>query len=291
MAENDRQRRERLPAAVHDLALRLGADPKMNRSSVKLTQTGRIKRSIHKESWMSFTATQTISTRECAFDWRARAGPFGIVSARDALQDGEGRFDVMALGVIPIARAEHSSALMRGELMRYLAELAWAPDAILLNAALRWRADGPDRLAVSAGVGETAAEVMLSLDSEGRIAGGFAPDRPRSATAPILPTPWRGRFSDYRHHDSMWLPFAGEVAWEIDGREEVTGRAGLKAGRGKAIVTDLRYGRATFTIEPLSAQWVVCNAAILAAQHEAPGSVIVYRCRQDDRLMSEAAGP
>jgi len=221
MAESDHQSRERLPAAVYDLALRLGADPKMNRSSVKLTQTGRMKRNIDKDSWMSFTATQTISTRECAFDWRARAGPFGMVSARDALKDGEGRFDVMALGVIPIARAEHSSALMRGELMRYLAELAWAPDAILLNTALRWREDGPDSLAVSAGAGETAAEVMLSLDSEGRIAGGFAPNRPRSAAAPILPTPWRGRFADYRHHDTMWIPFAGEVAWEIDGMEEI----------------------------------------------------------------------
>ena len=118
----------------------------------------------------------------------------------------------MALGVIPVARAERSSALMRGELMRYLAELAWAPDAILFNVTLRWREDGPDRLSVSAGVGETAAEVTLSLDGEERIAGSFAPDRPRSAAAPIQPTPWRGRFCDYRHHDNMWLPFAGEVA-------------------------------------------------------------------------------
>ena len=221
MTENERQRRERLPAAVRDLALRLGADPKLDRSSVKLTQTGRIKRNIQKEAWLSFTATQTISTRECAFDWRARVGPFGMVSARDALTGGEGRFDVMAVGVIPIARAEHSSALLCGELMRYLAELAWAPDAILLNTALRWRTDGPDRLAVSAGVGDTAAEIMLSLDSDGRIAGGFAPDRPRSATAPVLPTPWRGRFFDYRLHDTMWLPFAGEVAWVIEGKESV----------------------------------------------------------------------
>ena len=104
--------------------------------------------------------------------------------------------------------------------MRYLAELPWAPDAILLNTELRWREVGPDELAVSAGVGESAAEVTLNLDSEGRIAGAFAPDRPRSATAPFLPTPWRGRFSDYRRHNGMWLPFAGEVGWEIDGVEE-----------------------------------------------------------------------
>lgn len=103
--------------------------------------------------------------------------------------------------------------------MRYLAELAWVPDAILHNTALRWRVDGPDKLAVSAGLGDAAAEVVLSLDSDGRIAGSFAPDRPRSASVPFLPTPWQGRFSDYRRHDGLWLSFAGEVAWVIDGKE------------------------------------------------------------------------
>jgi hypothetical protein len=219
MSNEAGQVRERLPAAVYDLALRLGVKPDDNRSTVTLTQTGRIKRNIDTESWMAFTATQTISTRTCEFDWRAQAGPFGMISARDALQDDEGRFDIMALGFIPIARAEHSAALMRGELMRYLAELPWAPDAILLNTELRWREDGPDKLAVSAGSGETAAEVVLSLDSQGRIAGAFAPDRPRSATAPFLPTPWYGRFTDYRRHNDMWIPFAGEVGWVIDGKE------------------------------------------------------------------------
>ena len=221
MAEDHRQIRQRLPAAVYDLALRLGASPGANPKTVKLTQTGRMKARLEATAWMAFTATQTISTSECAFDWRARAGPFGMVGVRDALKDGEGRLDVTVLGLIPLARAERSSALLRGELMRYLAELPWAPEAIFCNTALRWREGGPDELAVSAGVGEAAAEVMLSLDSDGRIAGAFAPDRPRATTPPILPTPWRGRFSDYRHHGTMWLPFAGEVAWEIDGKEIV----------------------------------------------------------------------
>lgn len=177
-----------------------------------------MKTRLEAPSWMAFTASQTISTGACAFDWRARLGPLGLVSARDALADGAGRLDIMALGFIPIARSVHSTALLRGELMRYLAELAWAPDAILHNAHLRWREDGPDRLAVSAGQDETTSEVVLSLDSDGRIVGAFAPDRPRSSTPPVLPTPWWGRFSDYRRHDGRWLPFAGEVAWEIDGK-------------------------------------------------------------------------
>jgi hypothetical protein len=220
MTETDDQRRTRLPAAVYDLAVRLGVKPGDKGSGVKLTQTGRMKRNLDTQSWMAFTATQAISTCACEFDWRAKFGPFGMVSARDALEHGEGRLDIMALGVIPIARAERTPALVRGELMRYLAELAWAPDAILCNTALRWRAEGSSTLAVSAGAGPTASEIVFSLDGDGRIAGAYAPDRPRSATAPFLPTPWRGQFSDYRHHKTRWIPFAGEVAWEIDGKRE-----------------------------------------------------------------------
>jgi hypothetical protein len=220
VAETDDERRARLPAVVYDLAMRLGVKPEDNRGGVKLTQTGRMKRKLGAQSWMAFDATQTISTRTCEFDWRAKFGPFGMISARDALEHGEGLLDIMALGIIPIARAEHTSALVRGELMRYLAELAWAPDAIFRNTALRWRADGPSTVAVSAGAGPTASEVMLSLDDDGRIAGAYAPDRPRSVAASFLRTPWRGRFSDYRHHETRWIPFAGEVAWEIDDKSE-----------------------------------------------------------------------
>ncbi len=227
MGETVAATRARIPAAVFDLALRLGAQAETRPASVKLRQIGRMKTRIDARSWMSFSAVQTISTVECGFDWRARLGPLGIVSARDALLDGQGRLDVSLLGLVPLVRAAHSPALVRGELMRYLAELAWAPDAILFNTALRWRIDNAGQFTVSAGEGETASEVRLTLDSEGRIAGMFAADRPRSASAPILPTPWRGSFSDYRRHAQRWLPFHGEVAWEIEGKEIVYWRGDI----------------------------------------------------------------
>jgi hypothetical protein len=86
---------------------------------------------------------------------------------------------------------------------------------------LHWRADSPDALVVGAGDGAAKAEITLGLDRDGRIATVFAPDRPRSAVEPILPTPWRGRFWDYRLHLGRWIPFAGEVAWTVDGHDEV----------------------------------------------------------------------
>lgn len=210
-----------LPDAVLDLAIRLGVKPQDNPPGVRLTQTGRMKRDLALDAWMAFTASQTLSARACEFDWRAKAGPLGLISARDALVADEGRFDIMAFGFIPLARAQHTTALLRGELMRYLAEIAWVPHAILHNCALRWQVIDADTLSVSAGTGETACQVLLSLNRAGQIVGAFAADRPRAATAPTLPTPWHGRFSDYRLHGDIWVPFAGEVAWEIDGKQQV----------------------------------------------------------------------
>lgn len=213
--------RDDLPAAVVDLARRLGARSAPGGSVVTLVQRGRMKRALGSDAWMAFTARQSIATDHCDFAWRARFGPCGVISVLDALDGAGGRLDVTALGFIPVARTKRTAALTRGELMRYLVELPWAPDAILANRALHWREGGSGELIVGAGEGASAVEISLGLDSAGRIATAFASDRPRSAVEPILPTPWRGSFSDYRLHLGRWIPFAGEVAWEIDGREEL----------------------------------------------------------------------
>jgi hypothetical protein len=210
-----------MPGAVYDLAMRLGVKPDDQRDRVRLTQTGRMKQRLDAPSWMPFTATQTISTRICEFDWRAKTGPLGMISVRDALESGVGHLEIAAFGVIPIARSKSTATLVRGELMRYLAELAWAPAALLLNPTLCWRDDGRGTFAVSAGEGDTASEVFLSLDGDGRIAAMFAPDRPRSVAASFVLTPWHGRFFDYRRHNDVWIPFAGEVAWEIAGKNVI----------------------------------------------------------------------
>ena len=209
-----------LPTFVRDLATRLGAQAQAG-PRVLLEQKGRMKRALGKDAWMPFTARQTIDNDGSNFAWHARIAPLGAVSVCDALDQGVGQLDVTALGFIPLVRTVSTPALVRGELMRYLAELAWAPDAILRNPALRWRETAAGEIVVGAGTDASAVEVTFSLDSVGRIETAFASDRPRSAVEPILPTPWRGRFWDYRRHEDRWIPFAGEVAWVIEGREEI----------------------------------------------------------------------
>lgn len=208
-----------LPAEVRDLAMRLGANEIAVAGQTVLRQDGEMKLSLTSPRWHCFTARQTMAVTSCSFDWHARFWPFGYLSVTDALQAGRGQLDVTAFGLIPLVRSAPSVALTKGEMLRYLAELPFAPDAILHNHALVWRVIGANQIAVSCGPSILQAEVVFALNADGRVASATATDRPRSTKPPYLPTPWRAEFSDYRHQQSRWVPFAGQVAWLIDGGE------------------------------------------------------------------------
>ncbi len=208
-----------VPDAVRALALRLGADPVARVQGIVLDQSGEMKLSLRSATWLPFAAHQTMAVTNCAFSWKARFRPLGFLTVIDALDEGRGRLDVTALGVIRLVRTERNDALTKGEMLRYLAELPYAPDAMLHNPFLNWREMDANHLAVSTGEGAARAEVIFALDADGRVGQVAAKDRPRSVKAPHLPTPWHGSFTDYRSCDGRWIPFAGQVAWVIDGQE------------------------------------------------------------------------
>jgi hypothetical protein len=208
-----------LPNEVRALALRLGADPLRVTGHSVLRQDGEMKLSLASQRWHRFSARQTMAVTSCAFDWHARFSPFGYLSVTDALKAGRGQLDVTALGLIPLVRSAPSVALTKGEMLRYLAELPFAPDAMLHNRGLTWQVMEANQLAVRCGPAAMQAEVVFALNADGRVASATARDRPRSAKAPHLPTPWRGEFSDYRQQQGRWIPFAGQVAWIINGVE------------------------------------------------------------------------
>ena len=205
-----------LPSEVLALAKRLGAmgDPALSR--VTLAQSGSM-RDGPTDHFMRFSARQVIGLRQPEFSWRARTGPLGCISVLDAMQNGEARLEVRLLDLLRLAKVRSGDEAAKGEAMRYLAELAWAPDAILLNPSLSWHVVGERTLRVGAGTGAARGEVELGLDPEGRIASVMAPDRPRREGKGFVGRPWHGRFSDYRRHAGRWLPFAGEVGWQLDG--------------------------------------------------------------------------
>lgn len=211
---------EMLPEPVRALAERLGCESTGGAPTVRLSQIGRL-RSGANASWTQYRASQTIASDECRFSWIARTGLFGLVRIEDALDHGAGRLTVTALGCLPVMRAPTCAALDRSEMMRYLAEIVWAPDAILRNRQLQWDVSGDRFLAVSCRTSGPPATVTFALDENGRIAVVKAADRPMFVAGGFRPACWFGRVFDYRRHAGYWLPFRAAVGWEIDGQPVV----------------------------------------------------------------------
>jgi hypothetical protein len=220
MRNHDSDMLGRLPPVVSDLALRLGADPGSGFDAVGFSQRGSMRISLTSRLWLPFTARQTMSVRSCAFVWNARFLPLGYMTVTDALERGVGRLDVTAFGMIPVARSKPSAPLARGELIRYLAELPLAPDAIPHNRDLNWHEIDASTIAVTSGTGDTACEVVLGLGPDRRIMSAYCADRAASTTPPFAPMPWRGVFSNYRQVNGRWIPSTAQVGWIINGREE-----------------------------------------------------------------------
>lgn len=167
-----------LPTVVGDLAKRLGAREELAGETVRLTQTGSMRSGAH-QAFRSFSARQTIRLSQCEFRWQARTGPFGLIRITDAFSDGTPTLDVTALGLVPLAHGQTNASATKGEIMRYLAELAWAPDALLHNHTLDWDVIDDRGLAVRYSEGAIQAAVDLLFDDQRRIGAIFAPDRPR----------------------------------------------------------------------------------------------------------------
>ncbi|WP_234685843.1 DUF6544 family protein [Bradyrhizobium monzae] len=203
-----------LPEPVRALAARLGADGSFKR--VRLKQSGSMSAGRGKP-WMRFSATETIDLTTVMFDWRARIGPLSALTVVDRLSSDETRSELRFLGVVPLSRPPpDQDALRKGQTLRYLAEIAWAPDAILRNASLHWETKGA-LIRVSSPGHSRPWCVELELDEEGRIRRATADGRPCMEKGKFIERPWQGRFWDYRERQSRWIPFRGEVAWIIDG--------------------------------------------------------------------------
>ncbi len=82
--------------------------------------------------------------------------------------------------------------------------------------ALKWREIDPKTIAVSADSGQGVASVRLQFDDNGDICSMEADARGRAVGKEIVPTPWRGEFSDYKRFDRYRIPSRRKVSWMLD---------------------------------------------------------------------------
>ena len=203
-----------LPQPVQDFALRAGAGKGGRLRTATLTQSGAL-RTARGGAFAPFSAWQVIALGAPGFVWLARQdwGPFPKLRIADAYVGREGCLEARIMGSVPVARASGPS-LNLGEAYRYLAELPWAPDAILGNPDLEWRLLARNIAEVRLATPEGAARVSFRFDAAGDIVEMEAKGRPAlDAAGKEERLDWRGFFRDYRQIGPRRIPSAAEVGY------------------------------------------------------------------------------
>ena len=184
-------------------------------SGVHLRQTGRFNSSEEGERWAPFAATQVVTTRPPGFDWdaRVRMAPGLTAFVHDAFVDGEGLLHASLAGLFTVAQARGTPEAAHGELMRYLAEAAWFPTALLPSQGVRWQGLDEHSARATLTDGATTVSLDFGFGADGLIETARAAARYRKVGDAAVPTPWLGRFARYEMWDGLLVPTDGEVAW------------------------------------------------------------------------------
>jgi hypothetical protein len=164
--------------------------------------------------WKPFTAVQHYRVKPPGFVWDARIAFARLlpVRVRDAYAGGRGQMRARLLGLVPMADLEGGGQLAAASLQRHLAELPWLPTALLPAAGVTWSPIDGRRARATLQDGEISATVDFHFGDQGQIER-VTSLRSRAVGETMVPTPWEGRFWDYREVEGLRLPHQAEVAW------------------------------------------------------------------------------
>ena len=167
------------------------------------------------EQWKTFTSTQRAVTRRPGFVWDAQVSMLPGVSVRvvDSYIAGEGLLHAAVLGLFTVAEVHGGGEIARGEFMRYFAEAAWYPTALLPSQGVRWQAVD-DRSANATIVdGPQTLTLLFRFNDAGLIDSARAEARGLGVGKDMVMLPWEGSWSNYLSREGMLVPMTGEAAW------------------------------------------------------------------------------
>lgn len=168
-----------------------------------------------RDAWKSFSSNQRVVTRRPGFDWNGRISlmPGVTVRVHDAYIAGEGSLHAAVLGLVSVADLHGMPAVSEGEQMRFVAEAAWYPTALLPSQSVRWQGVDAHSARATLADGENRVTLLFCFDPLGPIDTVYADARGRTVGNRVVPTPWQGRFWNYQERCGMLIPLDGEVAW------------------------------------------------------------------------------
>ncbi|HNR68133.1 MAG TPA: hypothetical protein PKN04_10320 [bacterium] len=211
-----------LPAPVQRYFMAVLNEGQPMVTAVAVEHTGTFNLSETGENWTPFTSVQRVVMQRPGFDWEARMSmmPGLTVRVHDAYIAGEGILQVSLFGLIPLVNLRGTPAAAHGELMRFLAEAAWYPTALLPSQGVQWQAIDDSSAVATLVDGVTEVSLTFCFGEGGLIESVRAQARGRMIGDAIMPTAWEGRWHDYQIKEGMRIPLQGEVAWLLpEGRK------------------------------------------------------------------------
>jgi hypothetical protein len=184
--------------------------------------------------WKLFTSDQRVVAQRPGFDWNGRVAmvPGLPVRVHDAYVGGEGILHASVLGLVTVVDMRGTRDVAEGELMRYFAEAAWYPTALLPSQGVRWEANDDHSSYATLEEGDISITMLFTFDEKGLIDTVRAEARGRAVGGEVVPTPWQGHFWNYGQRGGMLVPLDGEVAWLLPEGEKPYWRG---------HITEIRY--------------------------------------------------
>jgi hypothetical protein len=179
----------------------------VHRGTFNISQTG--------AHWKPFTSRQRVVTRRPGFVWDGRVSiaPGLDVRVHDAYVDGEGILEPAILGLFTLLKLRDRGEVARGELMRFMAEAAWYPTALLPSQGMQWEPIDATSARATLEDGGIRLCMTFHFGTNGLLDTIRVEDRGRAVGDQVIPTPWEGRMSNYQRRHGLLIPVDGEVAW------------------------------------------------------------------------------
>jgi hypothetical protein len=185
---------------------------------VELRQVGELRTSPSSRRWLRFSAVEVVKPLEVAFLWDAhvRVMPLVNIRVQDCYAAGQGAGTVSICSVV-ITKDRGSRELNIGSLLRFLAEAAWYPSALIPSEKLRWQKLDSSRALAELTDGQLTVALEFRFDASGDLAAIYTDARPRKTRAGYEMSPWEGRFANYATRDGLRVPLRAEVGWYTAG--------------------------------------------------------------------------
>lgn len=214
-ARFDARELEGLPEPVQRYFRAVLTDGQPIIGAASIEMAGKINMSATAEQWKPFTSHQRVITRRPGFLWDAQVDMFPGAPARvvDSYVAGQGQLIAKLLGLVTVADAHGGGELARGEFMRFFAEAAWYPTALLPSQGVRWQAADDASANATIVDGPITLILLFRFNESGLIDSVRAESRGAGVGKDMVMLPWDCAYSNYQRQDGMLIPMAGEAAW------------------------------------------------------------------------------